>query len=156
MALIWCCCGCGLGCSRSSDVTPSLAASVCCRGCPEKKKKRKSGTRQTTPEDDPDTGNSTQITRTDLQQNLAEGSVQDRGRQGREPVKDPKEMPETQTQHRRRRSLPQAPSRVDTPREKVRSNHPKEIKTREKLNRAPRTCGTTSDGLDRDRIREKY
>ena len=40
MAWIWCCHGCGLGLSCSSDITPSLGISVCSRGGCKKKKKK--------------------------------------------------------------------------------------------------------------------
>ena len=40
-ARIWCCCGCGVGSSCSSDSTPSLGASICHRWGSKKKKKKK-------------------------------------------------------------------------------------------------------------------
>ena len=39
-AQIWCCCGCGVGLSCSSNLTPSLETSICCR-CSYKKTKNK-------------------------------------------------------------------------------------------------------------------
>jgi len=35
------CCGCGVGRSYRSDSPPSLGTSMCYRGCPKKKKKKK-------------------------------------------------------------------------------------------------------------------
>ena len=40
-AWILCCCGCGIGSSYSSDLTPSLGTAICCRCGPKKKKKKK-------------------------------------------------------------------------------------------------------------------
>ena len=40
MAQIWCCCGCGVGHSCSSYLTPSLGTSICLRVAKKKKRKR--------------------------------------------------------------------------------------------------------------------
>ena len=38
---IWQCCGCGVGLSCSSNWTPSLGTSICCRCGPKRKKEKK-------------------------------------------------------------------------------------------------------------------
>ena len=43
-AQIWCCCGCGIASSCSSDLTLSPGTSICCR-CGHKKKRKKNNAR---------------------------------------------------------------------------------------------------------------